>query len=115
VIESGLSPDQLVAAYRGAAVFVSPSLRESFGLPLVEALACGVPAVATDLASLRETGGRVAEFVQSDDPGAWAAAIERALVDGDVRARAATAGPEHAAQYSWDRNAAGVADRLAAR
>jgi glycosyltransferase involved in cell wall biosynthesis len=113
VMESGLSHDQLVAAYRGAAVFVCPSLRESFCLPLLEALACGVPAIVADLASLRETGGRAAEFVHSDDPGVWATAIERALVDDNVRARAATAGPEHAAHFSWDRTAATLAGLLA--
>jgi glycosyltransferase involved in cell wall biosynthesis len=65
----------LAAVYRRAALVVNPSEREGFGLPLVEAMACGAPVLAADLTVLREVGGGAARYVAADDADAWAQAI----------------------------------------
>jgi glycosyltransferase involved in cell wall biosynthesis len=110
--ESGLSPDEVAGAYRGARLFAVASEQESFCLPLLEAQASGVPAVARDLPVLRETGGVGTTYVSGDDPQAWAAAIQR-LIDNKVTyAAARAAGLEHARGFSWEKTAAAVRDRL---
>jgi D-inositol-3-phosphate glycosyltransferase len=110
--ESGLSLDRLVDAYHSARVFALASQHESFCLPLLEAQACGVPAVARDSPALRETGGEGTAYVAGDDPRAWAAAIQRLLADPVVHTAARTAGLEHARSYSWERTADAVRARL---
>jgi glycosyltransferase involved in cell wall biosynthesis len=110
--ESGLSLDRLVDAYRSARVFALASEHESFCLALLEAQACGVPAVARDSAALRETGGKGTAYVAGDDPRAWAEALQRLLADDVAHAAARAAGLEHARSFSWDRTAAAVRARL---
>jgi glycosyltransferase involved in cell wall biosynthesis len=111
-VERDLTLSELVETYHRARVFVLASEQESFCMPLLEALACGVPAVVRDTAALRETGGPGAAFVASSDVTAWAAAIERFLGDDALHAGARTAGIEHASAYDWKRTAAGVRDAL---
>jgi glycosyltransferase involved in cell wall biosynthesis len=65
----------LAAVYRRAALVINPSAREGFGLPLVEAMACGAPVLASDLPVLREVGGNAVRYVASDDADAWTQAI----------------------------------------
>lgn len=65
----------LAAIYRRAALVVYPSEREGFGLPLVEAMACGAPILAADLAVFREVAADAARYVHRDDAAAWAEAI----------------------------------------
>jgi glycosyltransferase involved in cell wall biosynthesis len=103
--ESGLSVDRIVDAYRCARVFALASQHESFCLPLLEAQACGVPAVARDLPALRETGGDGTGYVVGDDPRVWAAAIQRLLADGVAHTTARAAGLEHARRFSWEKTA----------
>jgi glycosyltransferase involved in cell wall biosynthesis len=69
-----LDDRRLAAVYRRAALVVLPSDREGFGLPVVEALACGAPALASDLPALREVGGTAAEYCPPGDRAAWARA-----------------------------------------
>lgn len=88
--------------YRAAEVFVYPSFSEGFGLPVLEALACGVPVVASTAEALREVGGQAALYAPPDDVGELSAQIERALEDDDLRARLTAAGPERARLFSWD-------------
>ncbi len=88
--------------YRAAEVFVYPSLFEGFGLPVLEAMACGTPVVASTAAALREVGGDAALYAPAREPEALAVQIERVLDDGDLRRRLAAAGPERAAGFSWD-------------
>jgi glycosyltransferase involved in cell wall biosynthesis len=98
----GQVPDeQLPGLYAGAECFVLPSLYEGFGLPCVEAMACGTPVVASSAGALPETCGDAALLVDPHDPSAIADAVERAI--GDERLR--TAGLNRAAQFSWDRTA----------
>jgi glycosyltransferase involved in cell wall biosynthesis len=82
-----------------------PSLYEGFGLPCLEAMACGTPVVASDRAALPETCGGAALLADPDDPGAFADALERAATDEDKRARLIAAGRERAARFTWQRTA----------
>ena len=104
----------LGAVYRRATVALLPSEREGFGLPLVEALGCGTPVVASDIPALREVGGGAAEYCAVADVPAWRDTILRLI---DERA----SNPEQwrlrrerslarAADFSWSHYAAAVAD-----
>jgi glycosyltransferase involved in cell wall biosynthesis len=85
---------------RGAAVFVYPSRFEGFGMPIVEAMACGVPVVVSSHPSMDEACGDVAVRVDPDDPDAIAAGIRTAL---ERREELCAAGIAHAAQFTWRR------------
>jgi glycosyltransferase involved in cell wall biosynthesis len=95
----------LAAMYRRAAVLVLPSDREGFGLPLVEALACGTPVVAADLPVLREVGGRAATYCRGDRPEDWADAVQRLLRESSERPEVSAARRIEAAawgqRFSW--------------
>ena len=99
IVRLGYTPrEDLPRLYRGASVFVYPSLFEGFGMPVVEAMACGVPCVASSHPSLDEACGDAAVRADPDDPAAIAAAIERALGDHDALA---ARGLEHARRFTW--------------
>ena len=89
----------LADLYRGAACVVLPSRYEGFGLPVLEAMACGAPVVATNDAALREVGGDVPVYAEPDD---LASAIRRALAEAEPRSRA---GLERARLFSWEETA----------
>jgi glycosyltransferase involved in cell wall biosynthesis len=96
--------------YRRAAVLVLPSEREGFGLPLIEAFACGTPVVASDLPVLREVGGPVAEFCRAGDRGAWAQSVLSLIGERDCSAGRKTRALAWASRFTWRR----FADALAA-
>lgn len=103
----------LIGLYRRAALVVVPSRYEGFGLPAVEAMACGTPVVATRAGALTEvlehTGGGL--LTPRDDPAALAAGIDRLLADPALRARLARRGREQVVQtYSWPQIARATAD-----
>jgi D-inositol-3-phosphate glycosyltransferase len=114
VLEHGLPLHELVAAYHRARVIVVASRHESFCMPLLEAQACGVPAVARDDPVLRETGGPGTTYVAGDDVHDWSAALARLLVDDAAYADARETGLQHAAGYGWDRTATSIRERLVA-
>ena len=91
-----------VALYRAAEVFVYPSLLEGFGLPVLEALACGTPVVASTAEALVEVAGDAALYAEARDRAGLARQIERVLDDRETRERLRAAGPA-AARFSWGR------------
>lgn len=97
--------DDLPALYSAADVFVYPSLYEGFGLPPLEALACGTPVVTSNVSSLPEAVGPHALLVSPIDEEALADALVRAVTDAAFRNSVRTAGPRWAAQFTWDRTA----------
>jgi len=95
----------LPGLYAGAAAFAMPSLYEGFGLPCLEAMACGTPVVAADRAALPQTCGDAARLVDPDDDGAFGAALLAAALDPATREPLVAAGRERAARFGWDRTA----------
>jgi glycosyltransferase involved in cell wall biosynthesis len=97
----------LAALYRAAALVALPSPYEGFGLPLLEAMACGAPTLGGRAGALPEVGGEAAAWVDDAfDPDAWAAALRALLADDETRSRLAARGPTQAAAFSWERCAA---------
>jgi glycosyltransferase involved in cell wall biosynthesis len=97
--------EELATLYRGAAVLVFPSRYEGFGLPVLEAMACGTPVVATTAGAIREVAGDAAVLVEPGNPVALAGGVERALSDRD---RLVEAGLERARRYTWSETARGT-------
>jgi glycosyltransferase involved in cell wall biosynthesis len=101
----GFVPHETLAAlYRMATVFAFPSLYEGFGLPPLEAMACGTPVVTSRLSSLPEVVGDGALLVDPYSEDEIAHGIARLLDDQDLRARLVERGLERAATYSWERS-----------
>jgi glycosyltransferase involved in cell wall biosynthesis len=94
----GVDPARLEALYAAAAVVATPTRFEGFGLPVLEAMARGVPVACSELPVLREVAGDAAVYFDPSHPGSVAAAIGRALADAD---RLRAAGRERAARFSW--------------
>jgi glycosyltransferase involved in cell wall biosynthesis len=98
----GFQPMETLAAfYRLARVFVFPSLYEGFGLPPLEAMACGTPVVTSNVSSLPEVAGTAALLVDPYDPEAIATGICQALTDEAKRADLIASGLERARSFSW--------------
>ena len=98
-----VSDDELAALYRGARCLVYPSLYEGFGIPVLEAMACGTPVVTSAGGATEEVAGGAAVLVEPLDPAAIAAGIEEA---DRRRDELRVQGLERAAQFTWERVAA---------
>ena len=98
------------ALLRGASAVAYPSLYEGFGLPLLEAMATGVPVVASKTGATSEVAGEAAFLVDPLDPDALADALARVLNDRDLANSMVAAGHERANKYSWERTASGMLD-----
>lgn len=106
VILPGYVPDEeLPLWYNAAQIFAYPSLYEGFGLPPLEALACGTPVVASNAAALPEAVGRAGWLVAPGDVDELAGALKRLLEDAALRAELGARGRSHAARFSWERAA----------
>jgi len=97
--------DRLIALYQQAAVFVFPSRYEGFGLPVLEALACGCPVISSNASSLPEVAGDAALLVDPLDADGFARAMQCVLSDLDVARDLRRRGPVRAVQFSWDQTA----------
>jgi glycosyltransferase involved in cell wall biosynthesis len=101
----GVGLDDLHWLYNACRLYVNPSRYEGFGLPALEALACGAPSLVSDTSSLPEVVGDAALRVPPLDVDAWAEALARLWHDADLRADLARRGPARAALFSWQRAA----------
>jgi len=97
--------DELYSLYERARAFVYPSSFEGFGMPVLEALAAGIPVACSDIPPLREVAGDAALFFDPLKEDAIALAIERVTIDGSLRTQLATDGRERAREFTWRRSA----------
>ena len=98
--------DDLPALYSAADVLAFPSIYEGFGLPILEAMACGTPVVTSAASSLPELAGDAALLVEPTDVDAIAAALRRLLQEADLRRRLVAAGFDQARKFAWEKAAA---------
>jgi len=98
--------DDLPVLYSAAEVLAFPSIYEGFGLPILEAMACGTPVVTSVTSSLPELAGDAALLIEPTDVGAIAAALHRVLQEADLRRKLIAAGFEQASKFSWEKAAA---------
>lgn len=104
--------EELRDLYRGALAFVYPSRYEGYGLPPLEAMACGSPVVATRTGAIAEYAGDAALLVQPGDRGALRAAIVKIVATRSLRDELRARGPLRASLFRWDRSAAAMSGLL---
>jgi len=98
-----VDPESLADLYAGAAVVALPSLYEGFGLPLLEAMKCGAPAVASSIPAHREVGGDAAMYVEEPVNSAeWARALATVIYDRELGERLSRKGRERASGITWN-------------
>lgn len=116
VVQRNSSDEELPGVFGGAEAFVFPSRYEGFGLPTLEAMACGTPAVLADSSSHPEVGGEVALYFPPGDSGALSTQLMRLLSDEAFRRDLSRKGITHAGRFTWRRTAAATRDayRIAA-
>jgi glycosyltransferase involved in cell wall biosynthesis len=100
-----VSDDLLPAIYSAAEALAFPSLYEGFGLPILEAMACGTPVVASRASCLPEVAEGAALLIDPTNIEGLTGALELVLLDADLRARLIAQGLERAGQYTWTRAA----------
>jgi glycosyltransferase involved in cell wall biosynthesis len=108
------SDEQLPLLYGSAEAFVLPSLAEGFGLPVLEALACGTPVICSNTTAMPEVAGGAAYLVPAVEVEAWTEAIDSVVSDFTLRDRMSQAGLRRAAEFSWAQTVDTVSKVLAA-
>ncbi len=99
---SPLSDPELAVFYAGAVAVLVPSRYEGFGLPALEAMACGAPVIASDAGAHREILGQAGLLISPDDPAAWLQATQRVFRDDALRAELKERGADRSSRYTWD-------------
>ncbi|MDU3812042.1 glycosyltransferase family 4 protein [Klebsiella grimontii] len=97
-----ISDDELPAYYRGALMLVMPSIYEGFGLPVIEAMACGTPTIASNTTSLSEIAGDASLLVDPLNVHDISAAMHTLISDSNLREELKIKGLEHVKQYTWE-------------
>jgi len=97
--------DELLGLYARSHAFVYPSTFEGFGMPVLEAMAAGIPVACSDIPPLREVAGEAALFFDPANEDAIATALDRITTDVTLRAQLEQSGPERARAFSWERAA----------
>jgi len=114
VFAGTLDDPQLAAHYRGAIALAMPSFYEGFGIPIIEAMACGTPVLASNVTAMPETAGEGnALLVDPSSAETIAAGLDRLQDDTEERSKRQQRGRARAAQFSWDRVGAAVGNTLA--
>lgn len=103
-----LPPEDLNALYRGADLFVYPSLLEGFGLPVLEAMTCGVPVLVARASCMPEIAGDAALYCEGTDVDDMARQLERGLTDAALRGELVEKGKERAKLFDWTKCARGT-------
>ena len=102
VLPGYVSDDELISLYSAAALFVFPSIHEGFGLPVLEAMACGAPVVGSNQTSIPEVIGRHDALFDPFSEKAIAEKMKQVLTDDNFHQSLRTYGPEQASKFSWD-------------
>ena len=111
VVATGyVSDDDLACLYSGCIALVFPSLYEGFGIPVLEAMACGAPVITSNTTALPEAAGDAALLVNPEDTMAIAQAMRRVLDEPDLRAALRARGFAHARQFTWAQTARATAE-----
>ena len=95
--------EDLPTLYSGALALTFPSLYEGFGLPVLEAMSCGTPVIASTASSVPEVVGDAGILLDPHRPDAWAAAVQRLMADPGLREELSRRGLRRAAHFTWER------------
>ena len=105
VMQRSVADTDMPAAYSGARAFVFPSLYEGFGLPVLEAMACGVPVILAKSSALPEVGGNAAFYFSPGSSAELVAAVEQVLTEDELRLSLIDLGKARSSQFTWRRSA----------